>query len=102
MGTYWIRAALGGDFGGVASEEWEEVEAASLDEALKEAWRRATKVYESYEGLYGLRCISEIMEDEECDEEEAAGIYAEERDNWLDYEATDKRPDDFEPEGDGE
>lgn len=74
---------LGGGFGGARSSTAFE---GSQEDAEMEAWRLACEKYESYEGMYGLRTISDIMEEDGIeDEEEAEQIYNEERDGWLDY-----------------
>ena len=83
---FFMRYGLGGSFGGCENCEWEECDATTEDEAYKEAWRRACEEYESYEGLYGLRTIEDIMEEEECDEEEAGITYSDEMESWIDYE----------------
>lgn len=87
MAKFEIRYALGGGFGGVKNEDWEEIEADNLDQAEKIAWELACEVYNSYEGLYGLRTINKIMEEDECSEKEAKEIWIEERESWLSYEA---------------
>lgn len=87
MAAFLIRYALGGGFGGCDNEEWEEIEAEDLEAALREAYRRACEVYESYEGLHGLRDEADIAEEENVSAEEAREIYIDERESWLDYEA---------------
>jgi hypothetical protein len=84
-----IRYGLGGGFGGAG--DWEEIEAKSLEAAEEEARQGAIEVYESYEGMHGLRTIKEVMEEECCDEEEAQEIYNEEVDSWIDYQAEELR-----------
>lgn len=83
---FFMRYGLGGGFGGCESCEWEECDATTEDEAYKEAWLRACEEYESYEGMYGLRTIEDIMEEEDLDEEEARTAYNDEMESWLDYE----------------
>jgi hypothetical protein len=78
-----IYHGLGGGFGGAkASEAFE----GTQEEAEQEAWNRACEDYQSYEGMYGLRTTSDIMEEDGIeDEEEAEMIYNDERESWLDY-----------------
>jgi hypothetical protein len=57
----------------------------SEDEAYEYAQQLVYDEYESYEGLHGIRTIDEIMEDEECDEEEAYRIYNEDRESQVSY-----------------
>lgn len=87
MPKYQIRGALGGGFGGVENVEWETIEAENMEEAQDEAYRVACETYDSYDGLYGLRSVSMIEEEEGVDESEAEEIWAEEREAWLDYDA---------------
>ena len=85
MKKFKIRYGLGGGFGGPG--DWEEIEAENLDEAEFEAWCMACEVYESYTGLYGIRGVDEIMEEEGFTEEEALDEYHEDRESWIEYEA---------------
>lgn len=102
MSKFYIRYGLGGGFGGCERMDWEEVLCGSLDDAQQEAYQAACEEYESYAGLHGLREIEQIIEDakedeDEClSEEEAEEIFKEERDGWLEYEAVDEKPLDFE------
>lgn len=80
-----IRYGLGGGFGGAG--EWEEIEADSLEAADHEAYLLAVEVYESYEGLHGLRTVEEIMDEEDLPYEEAVQEYHDEMESWLEYEA---------------
>jgi hypothetical protein len=85
---YQIRYALGGGFGGAEKQEWEDCpEAVDLDDAIDIAYGKACEEYEMYDGLYGLRNIEMIVEEDEVDESEAQSIWEEERESWLDYEA---------------
>lgn len=78
-----IYHGLGGGFGGARSSEAFE---GTKEEAENESYDRSCEDYQSYEGLYGLRTISDIMEEDGIeDEEEAEMIYNEERESWLDY-----------------
>ena len=81
-----IGSGLGGSFGGQRS--FEVIEANSLEDAEKWALENACDEYESYAGMYGLRDLSQIMEEDEIEnEDEAIEVYEEERENWLDYSA---------------
>ena len=90
MPKYRIYAGLGGGFGGLVYQET--IEANSQEEADDAAFEAACKVYNSYEGMYGIRDISEIMEEEDCGEEDAEGVYNDERDGWLEYSAVLETP----------
>jgi len=81
MSKYKITYGLGGSFG----ENEEIVEFPNADMALKEAYYLAIQEYESYEGLHGIRSLSNIMEDEDCSEEEAQIIYEDEIESVIDY-----------------
>lgn len=78
---YKLYAGLGRSFGG--AEYIETVEANSEEEASMWAWEAACEIYQSYEGLYGIRSYETIME--EVNEDTAWEIYEEERESWLDY-----------------
>lgn len=81
-----IGSGLGGSFGGQIN--YEVIEADNLEDAEKWAWENACDEYESYAGMYGLRDINQIMEEEEIeDEDEAKEAYEEERESWLNYSA---------------
>jgi len=83
-----IRYALGGGFGGCEMQEWEDCpEAKTEDQARDIAYEMACQEYESYDGLYGLRSVDEIKEEDELEQEEAEQSWLEERESWLDYEA---------------
>jgi len=97
MRKYKIRYGLSGGFGGCG--EWEKSLSTTLEEAEEEARQCAIELYESYEGLHGLRTVDEIMSDEDCDDEqEALEIYNEEVDSWLDYEAKEDKDEEGEEE----
>jgi hypothetical protein len=83
MKQYRIFAGLGGSFGG--AQEQGVLTFSDEDEAISAAYQEACQIYESYEGLHGLRTVREIMEEEECSMEFAEDIYYEERQNWLNY-----------------
>jgi len=82
---YIIGWGLSGGFGGV--RYYEVIEAEAEDDATIRAWENACEYYEMYSGSNGLRSVSDIMGEEGCDEEEATGIYEEERESWLEYSA---------------
>lgn len=84
--SFEIRYALGGGFGGCERMEWEKSLALTFDEAEKEAYQSACQEYESYAGLHGIRSINDIMEEEDCNEEEAEGYFNEECESWIEYE----------------
>lgn len=81
-----IGSGLGGGFGG--QKNYEVIEADNLEDAEKWAWESACDEYESYAGMYGLRDLSQIMEEDEIEnEDEAIEVYEEERESWLCYSA---------------
>ena len=85
-GLYIIGYGLSGGFGG--ARNFEVIQVDSLEDAEKWAWESACEDYENYAGSNGLRGVSEIMEEDEIeDEDEALQVYEEERENWLDYSA---------------
>ena len=78
-----IGFGLSGGFGGI--HDYEVIEATGEIDAENQAYEKACEYYESYVGLYGLRDISQIMEEDDVDEEAAEQIYCEEMEDWLDY-----------------
>lgn len=96
MATFYIRYALAGGFGGVENADWEKIDCNNLEEAESTAYQAACDEYDNYEGLHGLRTVEQIMEEDELSEEEAEEEWREEREGWLDYEATATKPEDFE------
>lgn len=80
-----IGYGLDGGFGGV--NNFEVVQAINIDDANITAFHKACEHYESYEGLYGLRSVDEIIEEDGVTEKEANEIYREERESWLCYQA---------------
>lgn len=74
---YIISYGLGGGFG--EARNFEVIQTNSLEDAEKWAWKNACEEYESYEGMYGLRTVDEIMQKDEIEDEEEA--------IWLDYSA---------------
>lgn len=85
MTKYMIRYGLGGGFGGAG--EWKPTDAETLEQAQKWAYEAACAYYEMYNGFHELRNTHQIMDEEECDENEAEEIWRDERESWLDYEA---------------
>jgi hypothetical protein len=77
-----IYAGLGGGFGGA---QFHEVFTGTREWAEKVAYQAACEDYEQYEGMYGLRSVSDIMEEDEVDEDDAESTYQEEKEGWLDY-----------------
>lgn len=55
------------------------------DDATMAAYNEAIEDYEMFAGLHGTRDIAMIMDEDEVDEDEATGIFCEERESWLDY-----------------
>ena len=87
---FWIRF---GSINGMA--DWEEIEAGDLKEAEEIACQQACEDNETYEDLHGCRSVTTIMEEDDLDEDEADRVYEEERDSWIDYEASTTKPKDF-------
>jgi hypothetical protein len=84
MARYDIYAGLGGGFGGATLVGTEEHD--TKDEAILSAYSHAREAYESYEGLYGLRTLEQIMKEDGIDDpQDAFGIYTEEVESWIDY-----------------
>lgn len=85
-GYYIIGWGLSGGFGGI--QNYEVIIADSEEDAESQAYQNAIEEYQNYDGMHGLRSISDIMEEDGIDdEEEAESIYNEEREDWLDYSA---------------
>jgi hypothetical protein len=85
-GLYIIGYGLAGGFGGASN--FEVIKVDSQEEAEEWAYEAVCDEYESYAGMYGLRDVSQIMEEDEIkDEDEAYLVFEEERENWLDYSA---------------
>lgn len=78
-----VSHGLGGGFGG--AQDYIVIEADDEEDAEKQAYEMACEDYEGYVGMYGLRDIDEIMEEDEVDEMEAEDIYNDDRESWLDY-----------------
>lgn len=86
--TWELYAGLGGGFGGA---NYTRDFVGTYEEAMREAELDAISEYESYEGLYGIRSIEDIMEEDGLDEEEAEVVYNDERESWLDYHVDEKK-----------
>jgi hypothetical protein len=80
---YKIYAGLGGGFGGATYQE--SINFDNMDEALTHAEELAYEMYDDYAGMYGLRTIEEIIEEENCDEETAIEMYEEDKNNWIEF-----------------
>jgi hypothetical protein len=77
-----VFSGLSGGFGGgseIGTFEGTE------DEAVEYAWGESCNIFDSYSGNNGLRSVSDIMDDDNVEEEEAEIIYEDERESWLDY-----------------
>jgi hypothetical protein len=81
MELFIINYGLGGGFGG--ANNYEVVQTVNLEDAEKWAFESACEDYEGYAGMYGLRDESQIMEEDECDEEDARYTFEEERESWI-------------------
>ncbi len=80
-----IKYGLGGGFGGANNEEI--IEAENQADADKIAYEACCEHYEVYVGMYGLRDIPQIIEEDEVSEDKAFEIFNDERESWLDYYA---------------
>ena len=80
-----IKYGLGSGFGGANNEEI--IDVGSLEEAEQWAYESACEEYDSYAGMYGLRDVEQIIEEDEVSEDDAIDIYGSEREDWLDYSA---------------
>lgn len=85
MNKYIIQAGIGGGFNDV--DNYRVIESLDIDAASIEAYYWACEIYDNYLGSGGLRDVSEIMEDEDCDEDEAIEIFNDDRESWIDYSA---------------
>lgn len=100
MGKFRIKHALGGGFGGIENQEWEIIDADSLDKAMDEARQKAIEEYQSMEGMHGLKSVAEIMEEDDLSAEEAESVYEDEMESWLDFTAEQLSDDGEEEESD--
>lgn len=83
MPYYKIYAGLSGGFGGAHYQYTDEFD--DIEEASVASWEYACEIYENYAELHGLRDISDIMEEENCSEDEAWEYYQEDRESWIEY-----------------
>jgi len=82
-----IGYGLSGGYGGI--HDYEVIEADSREDAEDEAYVKACEMYENYLDGSNLRDVSDIMEEDDVDEENAKQIFYEEREGWLEYVALD-------------
>ena len=85
MSNYRIYAGLGGVFDGAEYQYTEFY--STMDEAERIAYSEAVEIYNNYGGMYGLKSLQEIMEEEGVNESDAEDIYVEYREPWLEYYA---------------
>lgn len=78
-----IGYGLSGGYGGI--HDYEVIEADSREDAEDEAYVRACEHYESYLDGQNLRDVSDIMEEDDVEEDDAIQIFYEEREGWLEY-----------------
>lgn len=83
MPYYLLYSGLGGGFGGHSPNRI--IECVDESAAYGDAQALAEEEYESMVGMYGLRDIDQIMEEDGLDEEQAHQVYYEERDSWIDF-----------------
>ena len=67
-GLYIIGYGLSGGFGG--ARNFEVIQADNQEEAYKWAWESACQEYENYSGMHGLRDVSQIMEEDDIEDED--------------------------------
>lgn len=110
MSDYNIYAGLNGGFGG--AEYQGTLKDVSMLEAEERAYDEAVMIYESYDGLHGLKtwydCFEEFYEEKgiEASEEnidrylnEIDELYNDEIDSWIEYYIVNKEEDeDFDEE----
>lgn len=87
---YKIYAGLGGSFGG--ANLIDTIFCKSEYEAETVAREHALNIYESYEGLYGLKTWDDVREDlmesgEDFDDDIVSEYYDEEVEGWISYYA---------------
>lgn len=83
MPKYRIFAGLAGGFGGAEEVMVEEFEN-DIDAEIY-AEECAKQEYGEYAGLHGLRDMSQIIEEDGVDEDDAEEIYNEEMLGWIDF-----------------
>jgi hypothetical protein len=68
-------------------------------EADEIAYQSAIDDYEQYEGMYGLRSIEDIMEEDNIEDfDTAEQMYREERESWLNYSSEEYDPEKHDPD----
>jgi hypothetical protein len=88
MPKFEIKYGLGGGFGGIEFNDWEEIEADDLEMAESHAYEAACQEYESYEGLHGIYSVQDYMdEDPDITEEDAEQMFLDDRESWVEYAA---------------
>lgn len=83
----YYASGIGGDTVDLDEEPQETRDFKNRDQAIDYAWERACEEYEQYAGLHGIRDIDEIMDDDDVGREEAEGIFNEERESSVEYDA---------------
>lgn len=83
MNKYIIQYGVSGGFND--TDNFDIITAENTAYAWRTAWVRACEIYESYIGTGGLKDVEDIMEEENCSEEEALILFDEERESWIDY-----------------
>jgi hypothetical protein len=91
MPKFQLYYGLGGGFNSVQKQEIEEFP--SQESADDSAFEGACEEYDGMAGLHGLRDTTMIMDEDGVDEDEAQGIYEEEREGWIEYYARELRED---------
>lgn len=86
----WYRLYISSVGGGTVCEG--PLEFSSKDIATQAAYDMTVEDYESFEGLYGIPDVGDIMEDkegynlsEDASEDECWEAYYEQRESWLSY-----------------
>lgn len=104
MNDYNIYAGLSGSFGGATYQGT--LKNASVLEAEEYAYECAVSIYESYEGLYGLKtwedCYESFCDENDIDpsfanqsehQDDIDELYSIELENWIEYYAINKEDD---------
>ena len=73
------------DFFGGAGWDNESYEFIDEDSAMEYAYDRACNMYDNNSGLYGLRAIGDIMDEDNVNESKAWETYRKERESWIEY-----------------
>lgn len=80
---YKLFYGLNGGFGGAINCQVDDCD--SKEEAEDNARQLAYEDFEGYNGMYGLKTVEEIMEDEDCDEDYAQTLWTDGREDWIEY-----------------